>query len=464
MKNKKRRFELFSAWDRSGLEAHLARMAEQGWLLEKIDSFGWVYRKTEPKKLTFCVCYYPKASAFAPGPSEDQQTFYEFCQYAGWVLAAEYAQLQIFYNERENPVPIETDPMLELETIHQAMKRNSLPAQLLLAALAALNGGMLVSSFLRDPVRELSSASSLLTGVCWALVLVLVAAEIIGYYRWRAKARKAAERGEFLVTKSRIRLQKASLFILAVVLAYYFLSVFTSGNRMMMTLAPLMFLWAGLLFVLVRVIMDGLKRRKVSTNVNRAVTIGAAVVLGYAMLGVITLGVLYASNRGWFAGDRGTYQYHGAVFTVYDDELPLTVEDLLGVDYGDCYTREWRDDASLLLARYEAHQHPRFDAEDYVNLPRLEYTVTQVRLPALYGLCRDALLAEYDGKDEVWENRAYAPIDAGPWGALEAFRVMDDEPWDRYLLCYPDRFVEFNPDWELSAAQMAAVGEKLGGI
>ena len=87
-----------------------------------------------------------------------------------------------------------------------------------------------------------------------------------------------------------------------------------------------------------------------------------------------------------------------------------------------------------------------------------------MKVPALYGLCKDALLAEYDGSDEYWQGRAYAPIDAAPWGAAEAYRVVDAEygPWDIYLLCYPDRFVEFRPDWEPSGEQMRLVGERLG--
>ena len=112
MKDIKRRVELYSLWDHTGLEAHLARMAEKGWLIEKISNFFWIYRRIEPKKITFCVTYYPKATVFTPEPSEDQETFYEFCQYAGWELAASCAQLQIFRNERENPTPIETDPVL----------------------------------------------------------------------------------------------------------------------------------------------------------------------------------------------------------------------------------------------------------------------------------------------------------------------------------------------------------------
>ena len=465
MKDKKRELFLFSAWDRTGLESHLSRMAEKGWLVEKTTSFGLVYRRTEPKKLTFCICYYPKASAFAPGPSEDQQTFYDFCQHAGWVLTAEYAQLQIFYNERENPVPIETDPALELETIHKTMKRSALPSQILLAVLALAQGGLLISSLRRDPIAVLSSAANLFTGLCWVLVLVMTAAEVIAYYRWRARAKKAAERGEFLPSTSRIRLQIACLAIVGVGLLYYILSVFTSGDRMMMTIILLMFLWMGLLFFSVNAIRNGLKRKKASTNVNRVVTIVSAFVLAYAMVGVLIFGVLYGDSHGWFTGKQDTYQYHGSVFTIYDDALPLTVEDLTGEEYGDgVYTREWRDDASLLLAQYVARQHPRFDAENYRDLPTLEYTVTQVKLPALYDLCKNALLAEYDGSDEIWEDLAYAPIDPAPWGAAEAYRVMDGEygPWDRYLLCYPDRFVEFRPDGELTAAQMALVGEKLG--
>ena len=465
MRDKKKELFLFSAWDRTGLESHLTQMAEKGWLVEKTTSFGLIYRRTEPKKLTFCICYYPKASAFAPGPTEDQQTFYEFCQYAGWVLAAEYAQLQIFYNEREDPVPIETDPVLELETIHKTMKRSGLPSQILLAVLALAQGGLLISSLRRDPIAVLSSAANLFTGLCWVLVLVMTAAEVIAYYRWRARARKAAERGEFLPSTSRVKLQIACLAIVGVGLLYYILSVFTSGNRMMMTLLPLMFLWMGLLFVLVNAIRNGLKRKKVSTNVNRVVTIGSAFVLAYAMVGVIIFGVLYGSNRGWFAGEQGTYQYHGSVFTIYDDALPLTVEDLTGAEYdAGVYTREWRDNASLLLAQYVARQHPRFDAENYRDLPILEYTVTLVRIPALYDLCKSTLLAEYDGSDEIWEDRAYAPIDPAPWDAAEAYRVIDREygPRDIYLLCYPDRFVEFRPEGELTAAQMALVGEKLG--
>ena len=65
MKDTKRRIEAFSFFDHTGIARHLTKMAGRGWLLEKISNFGWTYHRIAPKKLTFSVCYYPKASDFA---------------------------------------------------------------------------------------------------------------------------------------------------------------------------------------------------------------------------------------------------------------------------------------------------------------------------------------------------------------------------------------------------------------
>ena len=177
MKDTKRRLETFSFYDRTGLEEHLARMAAEGWLLDKIGQFLWHYRRIEPKKLTFSVTYFPKASAFDPEPSEEQETFYDFCRHTGWVLAASSAQLQVFYNEGPDPVPIETDPVLEVESIHRTMKRSFLPSQLMLLALAVLDVGLLVWRLIDDPIGLLASPASVLTAMCWVLVFVLAGVE-----------------------------------------------------------------------------------------------------------------------------------------------------------------------------------------------------------------------------------------------------------------------------------------------
>ena len=45
MKDRKKRVEMFSFYDHTGIEAHLQRMAGRGWLLDKIGAFGWEYRQ-----------------------------------------------------------------------------------------------------------------------------------------------------------------------------------------------------------------------------------------------------------------------------------------------------------------------------------------------------------------------------------------------------------------------------------
>lgn len=123
MKGKKREYNLYSFYDRTGIQKHLEVMAEQGWMLEKIGQLFWHYRRIEPKRIRFAVSYFPSASTFDPKPSEKQETFREFCEHAGWKLAADSAQLEIYWNEDENAIPLVTDALVELETIHKsAMK------------------------------------------------------------------------------------------------------------------------------------------------------------------------------------------------------------------------------------------------------------------------------------------------------------------------------------------------------
>ena len=146
MKQMKREFfPLYSFYDREGIAAHLEEMAAKGWLLEKLGAWCWRYRRIEPQRLHFSVTFFRKATPFSPTPSEDQQLFWDFCSEAGWMLAAESAQAQVFYNENDAAVPIETDPAVELENIHRATGKNLLGSFLSLLLIALVQVGMAVA-------------------------------------------------------------------------------------------------------------------------------------------------------------------------------------------------------------------------------------------------------------------------------------------------------------------------------
>lgn len=135
MKKMKTTLEHFAFCDHTAICKRMEDMAATGWLIEKPGNVFWKFRRIEPKKLTFAVTYFTNASEFNPAPTDGQQTMVEFCAQHGWVLAACWGQMQIFYNEAENPIPIETDPVTQVATIHRSMKKSMLPTHLLLLAL-----------------------------------------------------------------------------------------------------------------------------------------------------------------------------------------------------------------------------------------------------------------------------------------------------------------------------------------
>lgn len=137
-------YNFYSFYDHTGMEQHFEKMAAQGWLIEKLGYF-WRYRRIEPQALLFAVVYYSEASEFDPTkPSEGELTFYDFCAQAGWNKAASRAQMNVFYNEDANAVPIETDAALQVETLHRSMKKEQLIAWFLMLALLVLVMGCAV--------------------------------------------------------------------------------------------------------------------------------------------------------------------------------------------------------------------------------------------------------------------------------------------------------------------------------
>lgn len=466
MKNRKRRIESLSFYDHSGISKHLEKMALKGWLIEKITNWGWIYKKIEPQKLHFTITYYPKASEFDPEPSEAQKRFYDFCEHTGWILACASAQMQIFYNEQENPIPIETDPVVEVDIIHKACKKNFIPAYTVLLLLSILNGAMFISRVLGHPIDLLSNPTNLSTGLCWTMLFVFCLAEFINYFTWHKKAVKAAEEGYFLDTPNTSVLQKSLLIGVFGLLIYWIMTFVLMDDNLQSTIFVIMFLYMMTLIFIVNAIKNLLKKKKASAGTNRTITIISSFVLSFAMMSGITFFTIFAISHGFFEEDNETYEHNGATFVIHNDELPLTVEDLFDVDY-DGYIKERRTNESLLLGEFVMTQRPRFDAVDFDEMPTLEYTIVHVKVPFLYDWCKEQLYYEGDTtKNETYPTdmkSIYQPQDATPWNANEVYRLYssDGTPLYRYLLCYDNQLIDIRFDSELTSDQIAIVAEKL---
>lgn len=462
MKQTKRRMEIFSFFDHVGISKHLEKMAAKGWMIQQINSFGWVYRKIKPKRLKFTISYYPKASEFDPELSEEQLTFHEFCAHTGWKLACTSAQLQIFYNEREHPVPIETEPTLEVESIHASAKKSFIPPYLLLLLCSVLQGGLLIAGLLREPIEVLSDSSRLFGGFCFLILGGLCIEELLQYFLWYRKAKEAAENGEFLSTPDTTVFQKVVLLAVMIGLVYWLVHFVLLGDEMQRWIGILMCFYFPVLYGVVNGVKHTLKRMKASRTTNRTVTYTSSIVLSFLLIGVISFGTLKLASSGFFAkSQEETYEHGGITWAVSKDELPLTVEDLVDTEF-DGYTKSRRDSESLFLAEYRMEQRPRFDAENYSDIPQLKYRLVYVKVPGLYKFCKDWMIDEWESLYEDHSLR-YEKQHGAAWGAKEVYRLYDRQVGYRnwYLLCYEDLLVEINLDFEPTREQMEVIREKL---
>lgn len=459
MRKTKRRMEPLSFFDHTGISRHLEKMAAKGWMIEKIVNTGWVYRRIEPKKVHFAVSYYPKASEFDPEPSEEQKMFHDFCAHTGWQLACTSAQMQIFYNERENPTPIETEPELELQAIHASAKKSFIPSYIVLSIVAFMNSVLWISNLLGAPLDLLANPTKLFTGFTWLLLIIFCAVELICYFRWYTKAKAAAEHGEFLKVISTSKFQKAVLLLVMAGVVFWVVNYVVFGNNLQRWVAVLMGLYVFAVFEIVNAVKEFLKRKKASRGVNCTVTIVTSFVVAFGMMGLITFGTLYASSHGLFTDkNEETYEHKGQTFIIHQDELPLVIEDLVDIDYSG-YIKERRGNVSLLLGQLVMRQYPRFDTDNYTDIPSLEYTMTIVNIPALYEMCRERLIYEQEELHHV-ERHEYRQESAETWCANEVYRLYDPEYGveNDYLLCYDNLLVEISFDWEPTEEQKSMIG------
>ena len=462
MNNTKRRFETFSFFNHTGIAAHLEKMAADGWMIERLSNFGWIYQKTEPKTIHFAVSYYPKASEFDPEPSEEQQMFHEFCAHTGWKLACTSAQMQIFYNEQDNPTPIETEPELEVASIHASAKKSLFPSYIILTILALMNGLLFLSSLLGDPIGLLSSSSRLFTGFCFVLLFLLCSSELTSYFLWYKKAKKAAAHGEFLETPNTSRFSKIVVIAALIGLVYWAVSFIILGDNLKRWIGIIMFLYMPAVIFIVNGTKNFLKKKKVSTRTNFFITMAVDGIAALVLMAMLTHGLLMASSQGLFAEKQEeTYEHKGVTLVHHRDELPLTIEDFMDVSY-DNYVKERRGEESLLLGEWTCTQAPRIGDSKTEDIPKLQYTIVDVKVPVFYDMCKTHFIKEQE-KDYALFGQRYEQINQTEWNALEAYQLYDKEIGllQTYLLCYEDKIIEIDFGWEPMNEQKALVYEQL---
>ena len=452
----KRSLMNLSFYDQKGIEDKLEKMAARGWMLEKPGTVFWTYRKIPPQSLRFAVTYFPSATQFDPGPSEAQLTKEEFCAWDGWRLVARWDAMQIFCTAQEDPVPIETDPVTQVENIRRTMKKRVLPSQLAMAAVMVYWLVFQLTQLREDPVSYLSSNFQLLSLPVWAILLLASLREIVFCFCWYRKARRAAENGVFLLVRSRTA---SSWLLLGAAVLLLLLAVV--GSNMAPPAVLLWLLTLAAILLAARGVTGILRKAGAASLLNRVLTGLTAGVLTLVCIGGIVVVVLAGGfYRSGESTPVGSYEWNGHVREIYDDPLPLEVEELRDADLQ--WTKEADRQESFLLSRTEYSQSPLLTEE--ASGYDLDYEVVDVKAPFLYEFVKEGILSRR--QDEIYDGFVftdhYEPVDPTPWNAREVYQLhWSGSVMDTYLVCWEGRIVEIRFYWPPTSEQIRRAAEIL---
>ena len=418
------------------------------------------------------MVYYPKTDSFCPDePNHENLTFWDYCAGAGWQIVTQRDDTHIFYNEDLDAVSIETEAVVQVETMERAKKGYVLSNTITVACMLPTMLYLQVSQLRRDPVAFLADGYDLTMMLMIFVMILLFGVELLGYRLWLRKAkRNARELGIFTPTHS-----SRWLSFLRSIWIFVFWALMV---------IPLLFRSAGLCIVLVSTgvvlvpvggaVLVGKQVRKRSVPPKKRRLILALTVLCSVLLPVmLMIGVMtYGISSGWFDdvpknAEEYTYTVGGSpqVGYLYHDTLPLYVQGLTDTDYArySCEALERGDSVFVRQVEYrqELPYDVRWSDENDPPLPELFYTVIDVKLAPLFDFCLQSTLHAED-----LYGSEYRETDPAPWGADRGWRECDahsGEKYDTWLLIYGQRIVEFHPrGFSPDAAQMAVIGEKLG--
>ena len=461
MRQTKRVVTQFCFYDRTGIQKMLERQAAKGWMLESIGQLGWKYRRMEPKELRFAVTYYPKASMFDPYPTVGEELYREFIGHSGWQFVTTNAQLQIFCTDAEDPVPIETDPVVELQNIHKAVKKSFLPGYFLMLICAMMNLCLMAWRLAENFTGTLAHNANLFTMFCWFVLAGMEIREIGSYYLWRRRALKAAQLdGSFVETKNR----NNALWIMLVVILGAYILMLSSISARMVIVALITIGMMAVSAALILLFTKWMKKTGFSRENNRAYTIIGTVVVSIAVTFLSTVTVMTVMDKLPDDHVKDTYEMNGITVTRYGDDVLLTVAELTGENMAD-YSVYKTVESSILIDRLIANQYRKSGAGDGSSL---RYVVVDVKFAPLFRAFLQDYLQMYHNQKmtDIFGNEFYGdfrPVDPAPWGADRAWQLYhQEEKATEYLLVYGNRIVNFDFSEEPNQTQRDLVAEVLG--
>ncbi len=445
MRNYKSCFRYFALYDKTGICKFLEKQAEKGWLLDTVTFNVWKFKRIEPQKLKFNTVCFLESSSYAAGPSDSLLRFKEYCEHSGWSFATSNEKMLVFYTDKEDAVPIETDAWVEVQNIHKVMRWSFLGLNILLFIGRFLSFFNAIKDVVKSPT-QLAWDMSLTLIIVTGLVAFLFLSEIIAYVSWYIKAKRAARLyGVFTPTRS------YSCLIYIIIFILIFIAIIEC---------------VGLKFSLLVISLPVIILLLIYCSVSIFKKFSAPKWLNFLVAAVVAVsGVLFIlkSDRIRFlinsidiVDSSSVYQYLSP--NEFDNIAPITLDDL-GLNKVAVESIHTSISESLAMKEFSTDVI-------YQDNRLLRYTFIEAKLPLVKEIVINRILDDYSVLRNFCSNQAmadisYYPIDVPLWGAEKMYILnVDGKPISRYLLCYDDVIIELDAYFTIEKEHIEAIRDK----
>ena len=207
MENRMTEKNRYTLWEYPQMLQHFEYMAQNGWMLTECNEAQFEYEKSDPKTVHFAATFFPAYDFLDPNPPESLHRLWDFCAQNGWRHITDNASMQIFCNEEENPTPLHTDAVVQLDNFHNMINISKLKNW---RQEAVINGGFIVflavvaGVFAKDTsfsvlVSRLSPVALLITAY-YTYKGISAVCGLVSYYSWYKKAEMAAKSQNIFIT------------------------------------------------------------------------------------------------------------------------------------------------------------------------------------------------------------------------------------------------------------------------
>ncbi|NBI30519.1 DUF2812 domain-containing protein [Chengkuizengella marina] len=304
-KNTKKVFWGFLLFDYKAVNEYLEKMAEKGWMLQKVGRYTAQFKAIEPQSIKFYVDVFP-GSVLSADNNQELINYRDLCEESGWIFVDDYYQLQIFFapSDTSTPIPIQTDKVIEQKIAESKIVKNELlPFTLLLLFYLLIFASDSLNPF-QIEYTELLTFIGVTNTVLLPYIIFFNLIIILLMSIWVFRTRKAVKRG-IPLPKPNIKIAKIRgtwfYFSFLFIFLIYFISIIgdvisTPITGIIMLFIPLIGVFGGL-FLRKYVKNNGLNNKKsiifVAVSTILIVTIGVVIMI----FGIINASVFITKER-----------------------------------------------------------------------------------------------------------------------------------------------------------------------